>query len=580
MPGITGDPRGRSGEKLVDALREIADLLDLAGERFKPEAYRRAARSLEPLVTELPRRVESDRLAEIPGVGPAIEKKIREYFAQGTIAYLERLREGVPEGVRELLKLSGVGPRTARRLWTDFGIESPAELSQAISAGRLDAAAGFGQARLAALRAAVASAGGGTDGQRRPILEVAPRAEALREWLAQEPAVERVEITGSYRRRRESIGDIDLLVSASVAEPVFERFSRFPDVASILLRGSTKETLRLKDGLQVDLRVVRLEAFGAAAQYFTGSKDHNVRLRGRARSRGLKINEYGVYRGEERIAGATEEEVYAAVGLPWIPPELREDRGEIEAAESGGLPRLVEAGDLQGEIHRHLGDDASVTTLDQLRRSALERGLGYLGIVVAILGPEKESYRISPEIRQAILTSTATPTLLPLVEVAAPGGPSSGFDLGLADPHASGIGSPPLARVHLPADSDPLAEGSAALPSALEVGPWPGQVDSETARRAVLRGVPLLLPTGLGEPEGSMAASVALGYARRAWATAERVRNCAPWPWTGPPSEASVRPRPSARGRDGPATRFRRRPRSRSADRAASRADRPGRSPS
>ncbi|EQD80129.1 PHP domain protein, partial [mine drainage metagenome] len=211
-----GDPSGQPPDPaaLVDALREIADLLDLAGERFKPEAYRRAARSLEPIGPELGTRVREGRLRELPGIGPAIEAKIREYLTTGRIAYLDRLRASVPPGVRELMALPGIGPRTARRFWVEFGIEGPTDLEAALDRDRLKDAAGVGPARIAALREALTAGRAGSSGGRRLLVEVVPRAEALRRWLAEDASVDRVVVAGSYRRGRESIGDLDLLVSS------------------------------------------------------------------------------------------------------------------------------------------------------------------------------------------------------------------------------------------------------------------------------------------------------------------------------------------------------------------------------
>ncbi|MHB1435246.1 MAG: helix-hairpin-helix domain-containing protein [Thermoplasmata archaeon] len=555
MPGRKESPEpppapGIDPATLVEALREIADLLDLAGERFKPEAYRRAARSLEPIGPEIWARAREGRLAELPGIGSAIEAKIREYLATGRIADLDRLRASTPEGVRELMVLPGIGPRTARRFWVDFGIEGPAELEAALGQDRFRGAAGFGPIRIAALRSALAVGRAGAAGGRRPLEEVVPRAEALRRWLAEEAAVDRVVVAGSYRRGRENVGDLDLLVTARDPAPALERFARFPDLAAVVLRGSTKATIRLRDGLQVDLRVVDPDAFGAAEQYFTGSKDHNIRLRSRARALGLKINEYGVFRGEERIAGTTEEEVYRAVGLPWIPPELREDRGEIEAAESGRLPRLVEAADLRGDLHLHLPPAATPESVDALRRSARALRLEYLGIVVRAPGPDGTVEELPPALLEAIDRRSEGVTIHPLEEVARPDAAEGGVELRPLDPD----GAAPIARVHL---RSPPAFRSGARPRdrpiAFEVGPSADRLDPPAARRAIGSGWRLLVPTGIEEGTDRPTGTVALRYARRAWATAAQVVNAAPGPDGGLGAGRPATRRPSARAPAGPA---------------------------
>ncbi len=546
-------PSARPSETtaLVDALREIADLLDLAGERFKPEAYRRAARSLEPIGPELAARDREGRISELPGIGPAIEAKVREYLTTGRIAYLDRLRASTPEGVRELMALPGIGPKTARRFWVEFGIEGPAELESALDAGRLTGAAGFGPTRLAALRSALAAGRAGGSGGRRPLVEIVHRAEALRRWLTGEAAVDRAVLAGSYRRGRESVGDLDLLVTARDPVPALERFAHFPDLDRVVLRGPTKMTVRLKDGLQVDLRVVDPASFGAAEQYFTGSKDHNVTLRGRARELGLKINEYGVFRGEARIAGATEEEVYRSVGLPWIPPELREDRGEFEAADSGRLPRLVEAADLRGDLHLHLPAGATLESVEALRTAARDRHLEYLGIVVRAARPDGTLAELAPGLIEALERPTGDPAVHLLEEIPTRDAPLDGVEL---RPWRRD-GAPPIARVHLrgpPNFPGPAPPGGPPIPVAFEVGPSSDRLDPESARRALETGFRLLVPTGIGEGEDAPTGTVALRYARRAWATAAQIVNAGPGPECRGRGDRPATRRPSARAPGAP----------------------------
>ncbi|MCI4364108.1 MAG: type-X family DNA polymerase, partial [Thermoplasmata archaeon] len=302
-----------TNDEVIRVLQEIGDLLDLLGEqRFKVEAYRRAARTLESLGEPLERVAARDELDKIPGIGDALEAKIREFLATGELAYLAKLRLQVPPGIRELMRLPGVGPKTARRFWVELGVEGPQELAAAIEAGRLKGVTGFGDRKIEQLRQGLAALGAGTDGgSRRPLLEAWELGEALERELRAAGSVEQLVIAGSLRRRRETVGDLDLLATSKEPAKVLANFTALPGVLEVRSHGDTMSTVLHTPGIQVDLRVVDPASFGAALQYFTGSKDHNVHLRTIARDRGLKVNEYGVFRDTERVAGSTEEEVYA-----------------------------------------------------------------------------------------------------------------------------------------------------------------------------------------------------------------------------------------------------------------------------
>ena len=378
-----------TNREVAELFHEVADILDVLGERFKPEAYRRAARSIESLTEDLAQVAARNELRTIPGVGDAIEEKIGEFLKTGHIRYYDQLQKQVPPGILDLLRLPGLGPKTARRFWLELGVEGPAELADAISKGRLDGVKGFGPKKIEQIRLALAAAKGGPASARLPIEVAYPIAQRLLTELRAAPGTVKAELAGSFRRSRETVGDLDVLVTSEDPEKVFDAFSRFPEVKEVMLRGGTKESVVLTQGIQVDLRVVEPEEFGAAWVYFTGSKDHNVRLRTMAQERGLKINEYGVLRGEERVGGRTEADVYATLDLAWIPPELREDRGEIDAAAKGPLPTLVESADLVGELHVHLPADAGAGEVDRWVAAARARKLTYLGLVVASVGADE-----------------------------------------------------------------------------------------------------------------------------------------------------------------------------------------------
>jgi DNA polymerase (family X) len=556
-----------SNVEVASRLGEIADLLDLLGERFKPEAYRRAARSIEALPEALSAYVQRGELRTIPGVGEAIADKATELLATGSLAYLERLRGEVPPGVLALMRLPGVGPKTARRFWAELAIAGPAELRAAIDAGRLTGVKGFAEKKIGQLRSAVDATVAAGPAGRLPLEEVWPVARTIVRALRQVPSVHAVEVAGSFRRARETVGDLDILVTADAPDRVFDVFTALPVVGEVRLRGPTKETVVLRRGLQVDLRVVEPEAFGAALQYFTGSKDHNVRLRSLARDLGLKVNEYGVYRGEARVAGRTEEEVYAALGLAWIPPELREGRGEIAAAARGPLPRLVDAQDLRTEPHLHLAPEPDPVELDRWAVAARSRGLSALGVVVAVVHDGRPRWSAPAEVLAALARGSPAVEMHRVVELTGRLDPASvreaaalgaGYVVLAPSPGAEAFEppDPPAVPVALVAhvggtaqSSRPWLELAHRCGAAIEVGPGPERCDSTVARTALELGIRLSLPTGLGEPDDGSTGPVALGFARRAGAVAASVLNAQGAQASSAPPEPPSTARPARPGR-------------------------------
>ncbi|MFP5344655.1 MAG: helix-hairpin-helix domain-containing protein, partial [Gammaproteobacteria bacterium] len=314
---------------------EIADLLEIENANpFRVRAYRNAARLIGDLNREL-----SDMLAggadltELPGIGADLAGKIQEIVTTGKSAMLVKLRKRTPPALIELLKLPGLGPKKVKALYQELDIHSLDQLARAARDGRIRNVHGFGARSEAKILEAVAAQAGSAG--RFKLAAAAQYAERLVAYLKAAPGVSRVIVAGSFRRCKETVGDLDILVTAKRAAPVMERFVSYDEVAEVLAQGTTRATVLLRSKLQVDVRVVAEESYGAALHYFTGSKSHNIALRKMGQEMGLKINEYGVFRGRRRIAGATEESVYAAVDLPYIEPELRENRGEIEAARGG-----------------------------------------------------------------------------------------------------------------------------------------------------------------------------------------------------------------------------------------------------
>jgi len=359
---------------------EIADLLEIQGANpFRIRAYRNAARILGDLPQEARVLVEKgDNLTRLPGIGSDLAGKISEIVTTGHCSLLDRLRRELPPAVTELLKIPGLGPKRVKALYHDLDVQTVEQLQRAAQDGRIRALHGFGEKTEQNILQAVQAHA--SQGRRFKLATAAQYAEALRDFLQAIPGVLQVTVAGSFRRMRETVGDLDILVTAKPDSPVMRRFTGYDEVAEVYSAGETRASVLLKCGMQVDLRVVAQESYGAALHYFTGSKAHNIAIRRSAQQLGLKINEYGVFRGAKRIAGDSEEAVYRAVGLPYIPPELREDRGEIEAARAGRLPKLVELADLRGDLHAHSKASDGHDSLHDMALAAKEMGLEYLAI--------------------------------------------------------------------------------------------------------------------------------------------------------------------------------------------------------
>jgi DNA polymerase (family 10) len=359
---------------------EIADLLELdEANPFRVRAYRNAARVVGEVRFDIAARLAAgEPLPKLPGIGEDLGAKIREIAATGTCALREKLGKKMPAGITELLRVPGLGPKRVSALYHELDVHSLPQLQRAALDGRLRALAGFGEKTERKILEAVEAQLG--KAKRWKLAVAGDYARSLADYLRAGKGIADVVVAGSFRRMKETVGDLDLLVASSDAEGAMERFARYPEVAEMLARGETRSSARLASGMQVDVRVVPSESFGAALHYFTGSKAHNIAVRRMAQDLGLKLNEYGVFRGARRIAGETEESVFAAVGLPWIAPELREDQGELEAARRGELPRLVELADLKGDLHAHTRATDGRNSLREMAEAARERGLAYLAI--------------------------------------------------------------------------------------------------------------------------------------------------------------------------------------------------------
>jgi DNA polymerase (family X) len=372
----------------------IADLLEYQGGNvFRVRAYRNAARTIGGMVESLAAvRADAGRsLTDIEGIGTDLAEKIGSLLDAGELPLLAELRKAVPAVVFDLMRVPGLGPKKVKVLVDQLGIDSLDSLERACREGRVEQVKGFGAKTQASILENIAFAKN-PDHARLLWQEADAIVQDLLSWMHGCPHVRRIEGAGSWRRGQETVGDLDLVVDSDDSTAVMDRLHAWKETSAVLLRGDTKTSVRGPRGVQIDLRVVEHGSFGAALQYFTGSKEHNVRLRSRARERGLTINEYGVYelgtegKGDAKpakgvfVAGDNEEAVYGAVGLPWVPPELREGRDEIVAAERGELPELVELADIRGDLHMHTTATDGEDTLAEMVRAAVARGLQYIAI--------------------------------------------------------------------------------------------------------------------------------------------------------------------------------------------------------
>jgi DNA polymerase (family 10) len=379
--------------EIAACFEELAVLSEILGANvFKVNAFRRAARAVEGLAEEAS-AMEVARLKEIDGLGASTAAKVHEFGTSGTMSELEELRAQVPAGLKEVLAIQGIGPKTARAMWQELGVVDLATLKAAIDSGKVATLPRMGEKSIAKMKEAIAFAESARG--RIRIGEAMPLADALVRELGTLPGVQRIAFAGSLRRGRDTIGDLDILASATDPAKLMQVFCARQEVARVLGHGETKSSVLTKSGVQVDLRVVPLDRFGAALMYFTGSKDHNIRMRERAIAQGMRLNEYGLFRegatgevpdGAVPVAAATEEDVYAALGLEWIPPTAREDRGELDRFARGtratlaATSRIVEITDIRAELHCHTRASDGAMTIDEIVAEAERRGFHTIAI--------------------------------------------------------------------------------------------------------------------------------------------------------------------------------------------------------
>jgi DNA polymerase (family 10) len=553
-------------EEVAGLLREYAELTQITGgDVFRARNYEKAARSVRGWGDDIG-PLDAKALRAIPGVGASIAAKIAEYRDTGRIEALAELRARIPPGVLELTRVPGLGPKRALQLNRELGVESVGDLAAVIAAGRLDGLAGFGAKSAERIASGIEVY---RQGRERVLLDVASQtATTLVAALSAVPGCQRCAYAGSLRRMRETIGDVDILAAADDSGPLMAAFIARPEVASVIVSGPTKTSIRTAAGLQVDLRVVQLDAWGAALQYFTGSTAHNVAVRQIAVRKKLRLSEYGLFEVEtgELIVSRTEEEVYARLGLAWIPPTMREDHGEIEAASRGEIPRLVREIDLKGDLHTHTNLTDGVASLDDMVAAAARRGYAYYAITDH--APNLVMQRMTSEKmlaqRDRVRALDAGPELLHGSELnIGPDGSVdwdeeflAGFDLCVAsvhshfdqsraemtrrfiaaceNPHVNVIGHPTTRRIgrRPPVDVDfgELFRACARTGTALEVNASPQRLDlpSDHIRAARDAGVRFAIDSDAHSVSDLGNMPYGVGTAQRGWLTPDDVINT--WP--------------------------------------------------
>ena len=563
-------------DEVADRFEEFADRLEATGVEYKPQSYRRAAENIRahPGAIESLAAEGQDAVEAIEGVGDALSSKVVEYVETGEIEELEELRAELPVDMAALTRVEGVGPKTVGTLYEELGVEDLDDLEAAAEAERIQEVEGFGAKTEENILSGIAFARQAS--QRSLLGDARPVGEDLKEYVMGSEAVAECELAGSLRRWRETIGDVDLLVASENPEPVIERFVDWERAERVIESGTTKASLRA-NGVRVDLRVVVPEEFGGALQYFTGSRDHNIGFRNRAIDRNLKVNEYGVFdvsevedieagqRVGERVAGETESGVYEAVGLPWVPPELREDSGELAAAADGDLPDLLDESGIRGDLHTHTDASDGKATIEEMVAGATEFGHDYLAItdhasgpgVVADTGVEDDDlFDHADAIRE--VGESAEIDVFAGVEanIDAEGGVSveddvlETLDIVVASPHSGldGDGTERIVtaiehpevdiighptgrylnqRAGLDLDFEAVAEAAAENGVALEVNANPRRLDLSggAVRTAIEAGATIVVDTDAHRPASYDLVRYGVHTARRGWAGTDDVLN-------------------------------------------------------
>jgi len=558
-----------NNRQLADTFTLIADLLEIKGEIiYKTLAYRKAAESLTSLGRDAKEYWKEGKLQDIPGVGKAIAEKIDELLSTGKLEFLERLKTEIPPGLADWLPVPGMGPKKIALIWKELGITELSELEKAAKDGKLRDLPGMGEKSEQQIIEGIESLSRRSG--RIPLGRAWPLAQEIMQVLKGVEGVVAAEPAGSLRRMRSTVGDLDILVAAADSAPVMETFTTLPGVMRVLGKGETKSSIEFADGVRAQLWVLAPEKFGTALVYATGSKDHNVRLRELALDKGLSLSEHALTKtdGSGEITCATEEEVYAVLGLPWIPPELREDRGEVQAAKAGKLPKLIEVADIRADLQVHSNWSDGKLSMLEMARAAAKRGIKViaftdhsvsLGVTGGLSMDDHKKQQAEIEETQKELGDSIRILHATEVEIKADGSLDypdeflASLDLVLAslhtslrqprekvtqrtinairNPHVDIIGHPTgrLIPDREPADldMDAVLEAAAESGVALEINAHPARLDLEDiyAKRAKEMGIPISINTDAHSEADLDMLHFGVATARRAWLTAEDVIN-------------------------------------------------------
>jgi DNA polymerase (family 10) len=575
--------------ELSELFSTMASLMEIKGESvFKAIAFSKVSRLLNDMTFDIRKCYEEGKLCDLEGVGPASQRVIEQYIKTGRSTDYEELADSVPAGLIPLLGIPSLGPKTIGMLWRERGVQNMADLVKQIETGGLKGLKGIGEKKIEAIKAGIAMKSQAAG--RKGILEALPIAESLVERLRAMKQVKQAEIAGSLRRRRETIGDVDLVCSLkdeARGTEVAEAFTQFPEVEKVLGSGNAKVSVITAGGLQVDLRIHPADRFGAAMLYFTGSKEHNVKVRGRAQDRGLTLNEWGLFTQDEwekvkrtpgeappvkPVAAATETDIYKKLGLSYVEPELREDRGEIEAAEKNKLPKLIEVADIRGDLHSHTTASDGVATIEQMAEAAIARGYAFLAItdhsksqaianglsvdrlIKHVLDIRKVNDRLKGKIH---LLAGSEVDILADGQLDYEDAVLAELDYVVASPHfalqqdaekatarmlraiesryVNVIGHPTGRlidrRPGLPIHFEPVFKLAAETGTALEINSSYPRLDlNETnARSAIEAGVMLSINTDAHSPDELDLIPYGINVARRGWVTKKNVINCMSW---------------------------------------------------
>jgi len=552
-------------------LNEIADMLEMQGVEFKPRAYRRAARTIESLAEPIEDVYATGKLLDLPGVGDAIAKKVAEIIDTGTLGYYEELKKKTPVDLESLLSVEGIGPKTVGLLYKKLGIRSLEDLQHAAEEHKIREVKGLGPKTeeniLGSIEMAKGSRGRTLLGDALPIAyEI---CERLRSVMRTAGESVQVAAAGSLRRMRETVGDVDIVTSCKTPLLLSEEFARLPGIQKILEKGETKSSILLDNHLQVDLRVVEERSFGSALMYFTGSKDHNIALRKLAISHGFKLNEYGLFKGDEQIAGRTEDEVYRRLGLESIPPELREDRGEVAAALEHQLPSLLPYDGIRGDLQLHTRWSDGQQSIEEMAQAAKHLGYGYIAITdhyskMPIVNGLNEQ-RLHDQMKEIDSVNERLSGIHVLkgaeVDIAADGALSGGdilkeLDVVVGSVHGSFkqtkkemtkrlvsamesgllniVGHPTGRKINdknpSDMDFDEIFEASKRTKTYLEINASPQRLDlnDANATAALRSGCMLAIDTDAHNREQMKNIRFGIGVARRAWAERKSVINAQP----------------------------------------------------